>query len=125
MAILSFGTLLPAAIEAATKLGATVVNMRFVKPLDEKLINELANTHDLLVTLEENVVAGGAGSGVNEALSAAGISTPTLNLGLPDRYIDHGSQTALLAECGLDAIGIEQSIVNSPFYQPAANAQNL
>ena len=125
VAILSFGTLLPAAIEAATKLGATVVNMRFVKPLDEKLINELANTHDLLVTLEENVVAGGAGSGVNEALSAAGISTPTLNLGLPDRYIDHGSQTALLAECGLDAIGIEQSIVNSPFYQPAANAQNL
>jgi len=69
-----------------------------------------------LVTLEENVVAGGAGSGVNEYLSNAGISTPSLNLGLPDRYIDHGSQAGLLAECGLDAVGIRQSITSSPFY---------
>jgi 1-deoxy-D-xylulose-5-phosphate synthase len=125
VAILSFGTLLPAAIDAARSIGATVVNMRFVKPLDQQLISDLARDHNLLVTLEENVVAGGAGSGVNEYLSAAGIATPTLNLGLPDRYIDHGSQTALLAECGLDAAGIMESIIASPFYQPAANAQNL
>jgi 1-deoxy-D-xylulose-5-phosphate synthase len=125
VAILSFGTLLPAAIEAAKNIGATVVNMRFVKPLDQNLISDLADTHNLLVTLEENVIAGGAGSGVNEYLAAAGIATPTLNLGLPDRYIDHGSQTALLAECGLDAAGVERSIVASPFYQPAANAQTL
>ena len=119
VAILSFGTLLPAAHEAAQKLNATVVNMRFVKPLDGALIEELASNHDLLVTLEENVVAGGAGSGVNEYLSNAAISTPTLNLGLPDRYIDHGNQTDLLAECGLDAAGIESSVRSSPFYQQA------
>ena len=116
VAILSFGTLLPAAIEVANQLNATVINMRFVKPLDGALIEEIAANHDLLVTLEENVVAGGAGSGVNEYLSNAGISTPSLNLGLPDRYIDHGSQADLLAECGLDAAGIRQSITSSPFY---------
>jgi len=121
VAILSFGTLLPAAVEAANNIGATVINMRFVKPLDQNLINDLAKNHNLLVTLEENVIAGGAGSAVNEYLSEAGIATPTLNLGLPDRYIDHGSQTALLAECGLDAAGIERSIVESPFYQTVAN----
>lgn len=121
VAILSFGTLLPAAIAAAGAIGATVVNMRFVKPLDTELIDQLAANHGLLVTLEENVIAGGAGSGVNEYLAANGIATPTLNLGLPDRYIDHGSQTALLAECGLDADGIEAAIVASPFYQPALN----
>ena len=116
VAILSFGTLLPAALEAAKTLEATVVNMRFVKPLDEALIIELAQSHDLLVTLEENVIAGGAGSGVNELLSALSIATPTLNLGLPDRYIDHGSQSALLSECGLDTLGIIKSITASPFY---------
>lgn len=125
VAILSFGTLLPAAIEAANNLGATVINMRFVKPLDHNLIKEVAESHALLVTLEENVVAGGAGSAVNEYLSEAGINTPTLNLGLPDRYIDHGSQTTLLAECGLNAAGIEQLIKGSPFYQPVSRAQNL
>ena len=117
VAILSFGTLLPAAIEVANRIGATVVNMRFVKPVDGAMINDLAAKHDLLVTLEENVVAGGAGSAVNEYLANAGIATPSLNLGLPDRYIDHGSQTALLAECGLDADGVEKSILASPFYQ--------
>ena len=116
VAILSFGTLLPAALEAAKTLEATVVNMRFVKPLDEALIIELAQSHDLLITLEENVIAGGAGSGVNELLSALSIATPTLNLGLPDRYIDHGSQSALLSECGLDTLGIIKSITASPFY---------
>ncbi len=121
VAILCFGTLLPAAITAAKNLGATLVNMRFVKPLDGKLLTELAADHQLFVTVEENVVAGGAGSGVNEYLASAGISIPTLNLGLPDRYIDHGSQSALLAECGLDADGIENAVINSPFYQPKPN----
>ena len=116
VAILSFGTLLSSALEAAENINATVVNMRFVKPLDQALINELAKDHSLLVTIEENVIAGGAGSGVNEYLSSAGISTPTLNLGLPDQYIDHGEQNALLAQCGLDAAGIEASIKASPFY---------
>ena len=119
VAILNFGTLLPAAKEAANELGATLVDMRFVKPLDEVLLAQLAKTHDLLVTVEENVVAGGAGSGVNEYLSQIGVNTPTLNLGLPDRYIDHGDQATLLAECGLDGAGIEKSILNSPHYEPA------
>ena len=123
IAILSFGTLLPAAIEAAKLLGATVVNMRFVKPLDEQMIAKLATTHSLLVTLEENVVAGGAGSAVNEYLAAAEISVPCLNLGLPDRYIDHGSQTAQLSECGLDAAGIIKSIAGSRYYQPLLKEQ--
>lgn len=120
VAILSFGTVLPAAKEAARKTGATIVNMRFVKPLDGKLIEQLATEHDLLVTVEENVVAGGAGSGVNEYLANSGINVPTLNLGLPDRYIDHGTQDSLLTECGLDANGIESSIIASPFYKVKA-----
>ncbi len=117
VAILSFGTLLPAAIDAAKSVGATVVNMRFVKPLDEALIMQMAESHDLIVTLEENVVAGGAGSAVNELLAANQLNTPTLNLGLPDRYIEHGSQTQLLSECGLDADGIVNSIMNSSYYR--------
>ena len=116
VAILSFGTLLPAALEAAESINATVANMRFVKPLDQSLIEELAEKHDLLVTIEENVVAGGAGSGVNEYFSSVGINIPTLNLGLPDQYIDHGEQAALIAECGLDAAGIKSAIQTSPFY---------
>jgi len=113
VAILSFGTLLPAAMQAAEALDATVVNMRFVKPLDEKLVSEIALKHDLIVTLEENVVAGGAGSAVNEYLAAAQHIIPSLNLGLPDRYIDHGSQQRQLEECGLDGAGVEASIRNS------------
>jgi len=118
VAILSFGTLLAAAISAAQQLDATVIDMRFVKPLDEARIIELAASHDLIVTLEENVIAGGAGSGVNEFLSDCESSTPTLNLGLPDQYIDHGSQTELLAQCGLNADGIEASIRRSRFFKP-------
>lgn len=117
VAILSFGTLLPAALEAAEALDATVVDMRFVKPLDESLIQTLSETHELIVTLEENVIAGGAGSGVNEFLASAMIVTPSLNLGLPDQYIDHGTQASQLAECGLDSEGIEKAILASPFYQ--------
>ncbi len=121
VAILSFGTLLPAALEAAESLGATVVNMRFVKPLDEALIVEITRSHDLIVTLEENVVAGGAGSGVNECLAAQQISIPTLNLGLPDQYIDHGSQAQMLADAGLDADGITNAVMNASHYRLIAD----
>ena len=110
IALLAFGSVVPHAIGAGDELDATVVNMRFVKPLDTELLRELARTHDAFVTIEENVVAGGAGSGVAEALADAGIVLPVLHLGLPDRVIDHGDPATLLAECGLDAKGIAASI---------------
>ncbi len=106
LALLAFGSVVTHAACAGDELDATVVNMRFVKPLDVDLLRELAATHDAFVTIEENVVAGGAGSGVSEALAAAGIALPMLHLGLPDRFIDHGDPALLLAECGLDAKGI-------------------
>ena len=109
IAILSFGSLLPAALAAAKELGATAANMRFVKPLDEKLILELAESHKLLITLEENAVKGGAGSGINELLAAKDIVMPIINLGLPDTYLEHGIQADMLAACGLDAAGIVSS----------------
>lgn len=112
VAILNFGTLLPAAFAAADQLNATVADMRFVKPLDEDLIDKLACEHDLLVTLEENTVAGGAGAAVSEYLSQCGVTIPVMHLGLPDRFIDHGDHATLLASCGLDAEGIGQSIRN-------------
>ena len=110
IAILVFGTLLPAALKAAEALNLTVADMRFVKPLDLNLVLELAASHVGLVTLEEGAIMGGAGSAVAEALAGAGIASPLLQLGLPDRFIDHGEQGALLASVGLDATGIEQSI---------------
>jgi 1-deoxy-D-xylulose-5-phosphate synthase len=110
IAILCFGTLLPAAQKAAEALDATLADMRFVKPLDEALVRELASSHDALVTVEEGAVMGGAGSAVTEALNAAGIAMPVLQLGLPDRFIDHGDQQTLLSELGLDAGGIEASV---------------
>ncbi len=110
VAILAFGTLLGAALEAGETLDATVANMRFVKPLDHALIKELAASHDLLVSVEENAVVGGAGSEVARSLEAQGLKTPLLRLGLPDRFIDHGDQASLLAELGLDAKGIAASI---------------
>ncbi|WP_345550152.1 1-deoxy-D-xylulose-5-phosphate synthase [Microbulbifer aestuariivivens] len=110
VAILNFGTLLEPAVAAAEKLGATVVDMRWVKPLDEKLIDQLAASHQLLVTLEENTIAGGAGSGVMEYLSSSGTVIPLLQLGLPDKIIEHGKHPDLLAGIGLDAAGIEESI---------------
>ncbi|MDX1451201.1 MAG: 1-deoxy-D-xylulose-5-phosphate synthase [Oleiphilaceae bacterium] len=103
VAILSFGALLPAATEAAEKLNASLWDMRFVKPLDEACIKECALQHDLLVTIEENVVAGGAGSGVAEYLAEAGINTPVLHLGLPDAFVEHGKPKDLLRDCGLDS----------------------
>jgi 1-deoxy-D-xylulose-5-phosphate synthase len=110
IAILNFGTLLAPGLEAAEALGATVADMRFVKPLDEALVLELAETHDLLVTLEENVVAGGAGSAVTEFLNARQVSMPVLQLGLPDAFVEHGQHKELLRDCGLDADGIRRSI---------------
>ena len=106
IALLAFGSMLSAALSAGDQLNATVVNMRFVKPLDTELLNTLAANYRLLVTVEENAVKGGAGSGVNEYLLANGLNTPVLNLGLPDHFVDHGSTTQLLKECGLDAEGI-------------------
>ena len=110
VAILVFGTLLETALTVGEALNATVVNMRFVKPLDQDLILELARTHELLVTVEENVIQGGAGSAVNECLSAAHLPVACLNLGLPDRFIEQGERAELLSECGLDAEGLRRSI---------------
>ena len=110
VAILVFGTLLAAARVAADALDATLVDMRFVKPLDEALILKLASTHRLLVTVEENVICGGAGSGVNESLLAAAVTIPVLNLGLPDRFLEHGRAPDMLAACGLDSKGIAASV---------------
>ncbi len=110
VAILAFGTMLAPALQAAEELNATVANMRFIKPLDAKLVAQLAASHDVLVTVEEGCVMGGAGSAVAEALAAAGIVKPLLHLGLPDKFIDHGDAQQLLAQCGLDGAGIAASI---------------
>ncbi len=110
VAILSFGTRLGAALDAGEALDATVANMRFVKPLDDALVAELAASHDLIVTVEDNAIMGGAGSAVLESLSAQGIKVDTLLLGLPDGYVEHGEQNKLLADCGLDGAGVTAAI---------------
>jgi 1-deoxy-D-xylulose-5-phosphate synthase len=110
VAILAFGTLLYPALQAAEAINATVANMRWAKPLDEDLVLELARTHDVLVTVEEGAVAGGAGSAVQELLQAHGLHPRMVLLGLPDRFIEHGDPAMLLKACGLDAKGIETSI---------------
>ena len=110
IALLAFGTLLYPALQAAQALDATVVNMRWAKPLDVDLLLEVAAEHDVLVTLEEGALMGGAGSAVLEALSAAAVLRPVLTLGLPDVFIEHGDPVKLLALQGLDAAGIEQSV---------------
>ena len=110
VAILAFGALLKPALEAAEKLNATVADMRFVKPLDEELIFRLATSHDLIVSIEENTIHGGAGAGVLEYLSAQAIDVPTLLLGLPDQFIEHGDPAQMLADCGLDGAGMLASI---------------
>jgi 1-deoxy-D-xylulose-5-phosphate synthase len=106
VALLAFGSLVPAALAAGEELDASVANMRFVKPLDADLIAELAGNHSLLVSIEENTVIGGAGSEIERVLEARGLDVPLLRLGLPDRFIDHGEQGQLLAEIGLDKDGI-------------------
>jgi len=123
VAILAFGTLLYPALEVAPEFDATVVNMRFIKPLDVDLVCKMAQEHDLIVTLEEGAVGGGAGSACLEALSVAGIQVPTLVLGLPDRFVDQGDHALLMKECGLDAAGIRKAIAEKlgiPAKQQAA-----
>ncbi len=110
VAILAFGSMVRPALEAGEELDATVANMRFVKPLDEALVAELAASHDLLVTVEENVIMGGAGSAVLEALQRLRIKASVLQIGLPDRFIDHGDPALQLKSCGLDKDGIVASI---------------
>ena len=123
LALLAFGAIVPAAERVAAELGLTVVNMRFVRPLDRALVLDLARSHAGFVTLEDNVVAGGAGSGVAELLAAEGIAMPILHLGLPDAFQHHASREALLAEAGLDADGIRTAILGRwPQLAQAASA---
>ncbi|HEY5366524.1 MAG TPA: 1-deoxy-D-xylulose-5-phosphate synthase, partial [Casimicrobiaceae bacterium] len=126
VAILAFGSMLASSLAAGERLDATVANMRFVKPLDTALILSLARNHDALVTVEENVIAGGAGSAVSEALCDAGVSIPILQLGLPDRIIDHGDPALLLAKLGLDSAGLEASIrARLPGLVPARTSERV
>ena len=123
LALLAFGAIVPAAEKVAAELGLTVVNMRFVRPLDRALLLDLAQAHVGFVTLEDNVVAGGAGSGVAELLAAEGIAMPILHLGLPDAFQHHASREQLLAEAGLDADGIRAAILTRwPQLAQPANA---
>ena len=110
IALLAFGSMLKPALDAAEELNATVANMRFVKPLDNELVLKLALSHDLLVTIEENTINGGAGSAVVESLLKQNVTTNILQLGLPDRFIDHGDPAAMLVECGLDQGGIVAAV---------------
>jgi len=110
IALLAFGSLNSAAAEVAERLNATHINMRSIKPLDRDAVLHAADEHELLVTLEENVVAGGAGSAVNELLHAEGVQVEVLNLGLPDAFVEHGTPAQLLADCQLDSDGIERAI---------------
>lgn len=111
IALLAFGTVLEAALDAGEKLDATVANMRFIKPLDEALLLELAESHALLVTIEDNAVRGGAGSGITEFLAEREIELPLLHLGLPDHFIEQGQRNELLADCGLDSDGIIRAVL--------------
>lgn len=110
IAIFAFGSMVQASLKAAEKLNATVINMRFVKPLDLAMIKSVAASHTMLVTIEEGCIMGGAGSAIAEALAAEGISQAPLMLGLPDQFVDHGDPALLLSQCGLDPAGIEASI---------------
>jgi 1-deoxy-D-xylulose-5-phosphate synthase len=111
LALLAFGATAAAAEQVGAELGLTVVNMRFIKPLDRALVLELARTHEGFVTIEDNVVAGGAGSAVSELLNAEGVLLPVLQLGLPDAFQHHASREDLLAEAGIDAAGIRAAVV--------------
>ena len=113
VALLAFGSMVAPTLAAGETLDASVANMRFVKPMDEALIAELAGNHSLLVSIEENALIGGAGSEVARILAQRGLDTPLLRLGLPDHFIDHGEQGQLLADLGLDAAGIVKSVRNA------------
>jgi 1-deoxy-D-xylulose-5-phosphate synthase len=110
IAILAFGPVLYAALQAANELDATVVNMRFIKPLDTDMLRRLAQDHDALVTVEEGAIQGGAGTACLEALQGLGLQLPVLNLGLPDVWLEHGDPAQIMAACGLDAAGLLRSI---------------
>ncbi|MGF1616168.1 MAG: 1-deoxy-D-xylulose-5-phosphate synthase [Gammaproteobacteria bacterium] len=122
VALLAFGVMLAPCLQAAERLGATVVNMRFVKPLDEAMVLSLAATHEVLVTVEDNAVASGAGSAVNECLMAHEALVPVINLGLPDRFLSHGTREELLAEVGLDATGIVRVVETHFARRPCSQA---
>jgi 1-deoxy-D-xylulose-5-phosphate synthase len=122
VAILAFGAMVKPATDVGMEINATVANMRFVKPIDHELIFKLATTHDYLVTVEENVVMGGAGSAVAESLAAQGLSIPILQLGLPDQFVEHGDPSVLLADCGLNQEGIAKSIRDWLSRLPSATA---
>ena len=110
VAILAFGTMLYPALQAAQNLNATVVNMRWAKPLDTELLLQIASSHDALVTVEEGALMGGAGSAVLEALQDVGVTVPVLRLGVPDVFTEHGDPVKILSQLGLDAVGIEHSV---------------
>ena len=110
IAFLAWGSMVTPALAAGKQLGATVVNMRFVKPIDEALLLELSRTHEVLVTVEENVLSGGAGSAVNNFLQAQKILMPVLNIGLPDCFVEQGTREELLTLCGLDTQGIFEQV---------------
>jgi 1-deoxy-D-xylulose-5-phosphate synthase len=110
LVILAFGTLVESARKIAERLDATLVNMRFVKPLDEKLVISVAARHRAIITIEENVVMGGAGSGVGELLAAHGVQLPLLHIGIPDRFVEHGSRDTCLAAAGLDLAGLTAAV---------------
>jgi 1-deoxy-D-xylulose-5-phosphate synthase len=126
IAILAFGVMLEPALEAAEELNATVVNMRFVKPIDEDMILKMAETYDLLVTFEENMVQGGAGIAVNEVLSAQGVTQAIINYGMPDRLIQHGSREDMLNDAKLTKEGllefIQQHLDHSGHHTKARSA---
>ncbi|MBE2291694.1 MAG: 1-deoxy-D-xylulose-5-phosphate synthase, partial [Xanthomonadaceae bacterium] len=125
IALLAFGATVPAAEQVGADLGLTVVNMRFVKPLDRDLLLDLARSHEGFVTVEDNVVAGGAGSGVGELLNAEGVSMSLLQLGLPDAFQRHASREDLLAEAGIDAAGIRAAVLKRWPHLAAASQDGL
>jgi 1-deoxy-D-xylulose-5-phosphate synthase len=123
IALLAFGPMLEPCMDVGEALGATVVNMRFIKPLDEAMILDLAARHDLIVTVDENAIHGGAGSAVNLCLAAHGVTTDVLNLGLPDRFIEHGGRGDMLRDAGLDAAGIEAAVRERMALRAAASSE--
>jgi 1-deoxy-D-xylulose-5-phosphate synthase len=124
IAIVAVGSMVQPAIAVGQKLGATVINLRFIKPLDEQLILQLTSNHHFLITVEENAVQGGAGSAVNEYLASINVTIPTLNLGIPDRFIEQGTREECLTACGLDTSGIMLSIKNFLHQHACDNSQN-
>jgi len=124
IAVIAVGSMLQPSLAVGQKLGATVVNLRFIKPMDEKLLLELATNHRVLVTVEENAIEGGAGSAINEFLASANITIPVLNLGIPDRFIEQGTREECLTACGLDSSGIMLAVKNFMAQHSCDNPKN-